>query len=58
MKITNNANIPQPIVDAIKNDSYSKGKADISVTQLIAPAQIVALERKHEYKGTLMLLKL
>ncbi|HAE75317.1 MAG TPA: hypothetical protein DCG52_02875 [Alphaproteobacteria bacterium] len=50
MKITNNAGIPQPIVDAIKNDTYSKGKADISVTQLIAPAQIVALERKHEHE--------
>lgn len=47
MKLTNKLNLPQPIVDAIKNDEYSRGDADISVTQLIAPPRQVALKEKH-----------
>lgn len=47
MKLTNNLNLPQPIVDAIANDDYSRGKADISVTQLIGPPRMVALTGAH-----------
>ena len=35
MKITNKFSLPQPFVDFIKNDKYSRGDADISVTSLI-----------------------
>lgn len=35
MKITNNHNLPQSFVDFARNDKYSKGHADISVTTLI-----------------------
>ena len=45
--ITNNFNLPGPIVRAIQNDSYSAGKSDISVTSLIAPPRMVALKRQH-----------
>lgn len=47
MKYTNVLNIPQPIADAVKYDSYSAGKSDITVTSLISPPQKVALEKEH-----------
>jgi hypothetical protein len=47
MKYTNKNNLPQAIVEAIVNDKYSKGDADISVTGLIAPPQQRALMEKH-----------
>ena len=37
MNITNELGLPEPLVDAIRNDGYSKGDADFSVTGLIAP---------------------
>lgn len=48
MKITNRANLPQAIVDAITNDGYSKGEADISVTGLLRPPRLAILEKAHE----------
>ncbi len=35
--LTNRLGLPQAIVDAVTNDPYSKGRSDISVTQLIQP---------------------
>ena len=35
--LTNKHNLPDVIVNAIKNDGYSRGESDISVTQLITP---------------------
>ena len=37
MKITNELGLPEPLVDAVRNDGYTKGNADFSVTGLIAP---------------------
>lgn len=49
MKLTNNLNLPEPIVNAIKNDTYTPGpRADISVTQLLSPPRVVALRRTHK----------
>lgn len=48
MKLTNRTGLPQAIFDAVKNDGYTKGGADISVTELIGPPRIAALKRKHE----------
>jgi hypothetical protein len=48
MRITNRAGLPDAIVQAVKNDGYSRGGADISVTQLIAPPRKVALEILHQ----------
>ena len=35
MQITNNHNLPESFVNFARNDKYSKGKSDISVTTLI-----------------------
>jgi len=43
MKLTNKHNIPQTFVNVLKRPSYSKGKANLSVTQLINSPKIVAL---------------
>jgi len=43
MNLTNKLRLPEPIVRAIANDSYTKGDADISVTELLNPPQLRAL---------------
>lgn len=47
MKITNNKNLPLPIYNAIANDDYDDGGADITASSLWKPTQMVALTRKH-----------
>lgn len=47
MHITNDANLPAAIVNAVRNDPYNAGACDISVTKLIGPPQIRVLEREH-----------
>lgn len=47
MNLTNRQGLPQAIVDAVRQDPYSRGESDISVTQLISPPRKVALEREH-----------
>jgi hypothetical protein len=47
MKLTNFLGLPASIVNAIANDDYSKGDADLSVSQLISPARKVEIERQH-----------
>lgn len=47
MKLTNRLNLPQPIVDAVRNDGYTKGNADISVTEILSPPRQAALKRIH-----------
>lgn len=46
--ITNRHNLPAPLVNAIRNDPYTRGKSDISVTQLIQPPQIRHLTKGRE----------
>ena len=46
--ITNNKGFPLALVKAVENDSYSKGKADRSVTGLLAPPRQAALKDIHE----------
>ena len=48
MKLTNEYGAPDEIVRAIQNDSYTKGGADFSVTELIKPPQIRRLWSEHE----------
>jgi hypothetical protein len=45
--ITNRLNLPQPIVEAIKNRTYSPGESDVTVTGLIDPVQITVLKQRH-----------
>jgi hypothetical protein len=47
MKLTNKLHLPQAIVDAVKNDPYTKGSAHISITGLISPPRIRVLSEKH-----------
>lgn len=47
MIITNHSGLPQALVRAVENDDYTRGKADISVTGLLKPPRMVALERRH-----------
>ena len=48
MKLTNKHNIPQTFVNVLDRPTYSRGKANISVTQLINSPKIVALTKKFE----------
>lgn len=45
MLVTNNFNLPLPLVRAIQNDPYDGGDCDISVTRLIQPPQIAKLSK-------------
>jgi hypothetical protein len=48
MKLTNEQNLPAPLVRAVTNDGYSKGKSDYSITGLLAPPRINVLKKKHD----------
>lgn len=45
--VTNPDNLPAPLLKAIINDPYSKGKCDVSCTELVSPARQAALKRLH-----------
>jgi len=47
MKQTNKFNLPDAIARAVANDPYTNGGADYSISALLKPARIVALEKKH-----------
>ena len=48
MKITNKFNIPQTFINVLDRPQYNKGKAHLSVTQLLNSPKIVALTKKFE----------
>jgi hypothetical protein len=47
MKITNKANLPDPIYRAICNDQYTGGHAYASVTGLLKPTRMFWLQKRH-----------
>lgn len=47
MKITNRFGLPETIVNVLQRPTYSKGKAHLSVTELINSPRIVCLRKKH-----------
>jgi len=47
MKLTNKHNLPQTIINVIARPTYTKGKANFSVTELLTSPRIVQLKRKH-----------
>lgn len=47
MKISNKFNLPTPILNAILNDDYDSGGADITASSLWKPTQMLDLTRKH-----------
>ncbi len=48
MTITNHAGLPEPLVNAIRNDPYSSNGSDLTMTQSLKPARAVALEKLHK----------
>jgi len=46
-QITNLHDLPAPFVEAIINDDYDRGAADISATGLLSPPRIAALAEKY-----------
>ncbi len=48
MTITNHAGLPEPLVNAVRNDPYSSNGSDTTVTTLLKPARAVALEKLHK----------
>jgi hypothetical protein len=48
MRLTNKYNLPQTFVNVLKRPTYSKGRANLSVTQLINSPKIVALTQKFQ----------
>jgi hypothetical protein len=53
MKITNKFNLPQPFVDLVSGDTYSKGESDITTTGLAQPPKIAELTRRHATEITM-----
>lgn len=47
MRITNKFGLPQPLVDAMANDSYSKGDSAYSATGLLSSPRIAMLREMH-----------
>ena len=47
MQITNNFGLPETITNILKRPQYSKGKANLSVTEMMSSPRIVQLKRKH-----------
>jgi hypothetical protein len=48
MKLTNKFNIPQTFVNVLRRPTYTKGGANLSVTQLINSPKVVSLTAKHQ----------
>lgn len=47
MKLTNHHNLPETIINVIKRPTYTKGKSNLSMTELLNSPRIVQLKRKH-----------
>jgi hypothetical protein len=47
MKLTNKHSLPESIINVLRRPEYTKGKAHLSVTQLLNAPKIVALTQKH-----------
>jgi len=47
MKITNKHGLPQTFLNVLNRSTYTKGKADLSVTELLQPPQLVQLRKRH-----------
>jgi len=47
MKLTNIHGLPQTFINVLSRSKYTKGKANLSVTELLQPPQLVQLRKKH-----------
>ena len=48
MRLTNKYNLPQPVVDSLTKDTYSRGSSNRSITQLIDSPRIRILRAEHD----------
>jgi hypothetical protein len=48
MRLTNKNGFPEALARAVMNDSYTKGESDYSVTELLKPPQLRALQIKYQ----------
>lgn len=52
MILTNQNNYPEPFVRAVTKDTYDRGDADYTVSELISPPRIHQLSKRHEHEIT------
>jgi hypothetical protein len=50
MKLTNKSGLPEALVRALENDSYTAGDSDFTATSLIKPSRLWALEKLHAHE--------
>lgn len=48
--ITNIHNLPDPFVDLVTFDAYSKGRSDFTTTEIIGPPRAAILRRRHDHE--------
>lgn len=48
MRITNKQNLPAPVVALLTRDTYTKGRSEYSVTELMAPPRIRRLREQYD----------
>jgi hypothetical protein len=48
MKLTNKFSLPEPFVAAVSSDSYERGSAEFTATELIQPSRILVYSRRHD----------
>ena len=48
MKITNRYDLPQPLVEMMSKDRYSKGASEYSVTGLLSPPKVQRLREQYD----------
>jgi hypothetical protein len=48
LKLTNRYNLPQPVVDSLVKDTYSRGSSNRSMTQVIDSPRIRILRAEHD----------
>ena len=48
MNVTNKYNYPEPFAVAAKKNTYTKGEADYSITELNSPPRLVQLTKRHD----------
>lgn len=48
MKITNNAGLPDAVFSAMMNDDYDRGECDYTITELLKPPRVRALQAIHK----------
>ena len=48
LKLTNKLGLPEPVVEAIRNDNYNSGDSDYTPSSLVEPPRAAELGRLHE----------